>query len=87
MANSDRNAGVAAARAKKKADQLIEGQKTMHEYELGLRAMREKTERLRALRLAHEASEAQRASEAPPAPKKKKSVRKATASADPEAVK
>jgi hypothetical protein len=40
----------------KKEQQLREGQQAMAEYQVELRAMREKTARLRALRLAHDAA-------------------------------
>lgn len=70
----DRTPEAAEARQKKKAQQLVDGQKAMLEYEAGLKAMREKTERLRALRLAHEEAAAKAAAEA--APTKKKSAKK-----------
>jgi hypothetical protein len=78
MATDSRAPDSAEARQKKKALQLIEGQKAMHEYEEGMRAMRAKTEKLRALRLAHEAAEAKRIADEPaPARKKAKSSKAA----------
>jgi hypothetical protein len=90
MATDSRAPESAEARQKKKAQQLVDGQKAMSEYEAGLKAMRAKTERLRALRLAHEAAEAEakRAADALPAAKKKaakktiKSAKKTAANAD-----
>jgi hypothetical protein len=46
----------AEASFKKKAIQLVEGQKAWTEYEANLAAVREKTARLRALRLARESA-------------------------------
>lgn len=46
----------AEANFKKKAIQLVEGQRAWAEYEANAVRMREKTARLRALRLAHTAS-------------------------------
>ena len=77
MANDSRTPESAEARQKKKALQAVEGQKSMVEYEAGLRQMREKTERLRALRLARDEAEAKLAAEAPPAAKKKAAKKKA----------
>lgn len=79
MATDSRTPESAEARQKKKALQLIEGQKAMVEYEAGLRAMREKTERLRALRLARDAEEAKQASENPIKPVKKRAKKTAAA--------
>ena len=80
MTTTTRTPESAEARMKKKQMQLIEGEKAMHEYEAGLKAMREKTGRLRALRLARDEAEAKRASEAPPPPAKKKSKKASSAS-------
>lgn len=79
MATETRTPQSAEARLKKKALQLVDGQKAMAEYEAGLRAMQEKTARLRALRLARDEAEAKRASEAPAQPVKKKAKKAATA--------
>ena len=82
MSTTTRTPESAEARMKKKQMQLIEGEKAMHEYEAGLRSMREKTERLRALRLARDEAEAKRVSELPPPLPKKKKAKKAPARAD-----
>lgn len=66
----------AEVRMKKKALQLVDGQKAMEEYEAGLRAMQEKTARLRALRLARDEAEARQAAEAPVPAAKKKAAKK-----------
>ena len=76
MTTNARRPESAEARMKKKALQLIEGEKAMLEYEAGLKAMRAKTERLRALRLARDEAEAKRVSEAPEPPAKKKRAKK-----------
>jgi hypothetical protein len=56
----------AEASFKKKAIQLVEGQKAWTEYEANLAAVREKTARLRALRLARESAGVRRVEQAPP---------------------
>lgn len=71
MATDSRTPANTEARLKKKALQLVEGQKATADYEAGLRAMREKTARLRALRLARDAEESKQASENPAKPAKK----------------
>ena len=56
----------AEASFKKKAMQLVEGQKAWAEYEANVAALREKTARLRALHLARESAGDRRVEKAPP---------------------
>ena len=56
----------AEASFKKKAIQLVEGQKAWAKYEANLAAVREKTARLRALRLTRESAGVRRVEKAPP---------------------